>query len=179
MEDVIKKYNSTKKIKNIFILITSLSLALWLNLFFSNTDMWNYIKSSVLDTWNLNKDIWELYLENNTLWWNNIINVLNSKQLNNVQTLSFSIMYNPENIEIKDEIINIKNADFVKLWKLNNWFYSLIINFEENTTINKGENIFSFIINKKTSEQENINLINANFEDTEIKYSLTTSWIEF
>jgi len=50
MEDIIQKYKHERKIRNISVVITSLVLALGLNLFLTNTDGGKYLKSSVINS---------------------------------------------------------------------------------------------------------------------------------
>jgi len=134
MEDIIQKYKKWKKIKNISIVITSLVLAIWLNLFFSNTDSWRYIKSSVLNSqiWTMKKT--DLYLENVRNSWNIYINLKSSKDMQKVKSMSFSLVYNNKNVGIKDKRVNYDDAELLNLVD-NDWYNTVIINFKNPTNI--------------------------------------------
>lgn len=173
MQDFIKKYRKNKLISNIWIIVTSLILAIWINFFLIDwTDYWQNFKANVLNAnqKEINSDIY-LDLENE-----NIV-LKTSKAINNVKSMSLSLIYNPENIEITSIIWNNSNIS-----ELSNeeWIKSIIINFENAINIIPNENIIEIITNKNNQGSENLNIINANFTDIEWKnYLLSTSWITF
>lgn len=179
MEDIILKYKKWKKIKNISIIITSLALALWLNIFFSGTDSWKYIKSSILNSriWTIEKS--DLYLENIKNSWNISVNLKSSKDIQKAKSISFSLVYNNENVSIKNKRVNYDDAEILNLVD-NNWYNTVIINFKNPTNIKAWEILLNMILEKKEVRQENINLINSNFTDADNNlFMLSTSGVIF
>lgn len=175
MDDIISKYKKQQRIKNITIVLTSLFLALGINLFLFNTDIWRHLNSSILN-YSQNNNVSDLYLEK---FKNNIILLKSSKDMNNVKSLSFSINYNPENIVIKDKLLEIDDAEIMNVVDTD-WINTLIINFNYPVNIKKSENIVKIVLEKKQNQPENINLSFSNFIDFEDnKYILSTSWVQF
>lgn len=173
------KYKKWKKIKNISIVVTSLALALWLNIFFSNTDSWKYIKTSVL-----NSKIWteaksDLYLENVANSWNITINLKSSKEIQKAKSISFSLAYNKDNVSIKDKRVSY---DWVELLNLvdSDWYNTVILNFKNPTNIKAWETLLNIVLEKKEKKEENLNLVNSNITDDESNlFMLSTSGVKF
>lgn len=179
MEDIIQKYKKEKKIKNISIVITSLALALGLNVFFSTTDSWKYIKTSVLNSqiWSMEKS--DLYLENTKNSWNIMMNLKSSKEISKAKSISFSFAYNKDNVVLKDKKVNL---DWVELLNVidNGGYNTIILNFKAPTNIKVWENILNIILEKKLNQKENLNLVNSNMTDVNNDvFMLSTSGIEF
>jgi hypothetical protein len=172
-KDYLNKYKKNKIISNLSIIITSLIIALSINfLILDNSNFWKNLKSSVLEAQEQNKKA-DLYLENNK--WNLILK--NSKNINQAKSLSFSISYNPENVEItniecnSNELIKIENTPWIK---------AIIINYKTNKDIKSKSKICKIKYNKKENKSEQLNLINSNFTDkTWEVFLLSTSWITF
>lgn len=179
MEDIIQKYKKEKRNKNIAIIATSLVLAFWINFFVSNTDSWKYIKSSVI-----NSSIWteaktDLYLEKLQNTWNILIKIKSSAQMTQVKSLSFSISYNKDNVSIKDKKINFNWWNLINVID-NDWYNTLIINFDNPTNIKSWDEIMNLVIAKEQNSPEQINLVNSNMTDSENNlFTLSTSWIDF
>lgn len=180
MEDIIQKYKKEKRNKNIAIVVTSLILALGLNFFFANTNSGKYLTSSVLNsqiTWEKQAD---LYLETVKNSGNNVVNLKTSSEISQVKSLSLSIVYNKENIKIKDKLLTIDQAELINVIE-NDGFNTVIINFENPTNIKVGEDILNIVFEKQDVwELESINLVNSNITDNEWNiFSLSTSGVEF
>lgn len=177
MEDIIKKYKKEQKIKTISIIVWSLSLALWFNIFLSTTNSWKYIKSSVINYNDVDKNTADLYLENSQ---NNIINIKSSALMNQVKNISFSVSYNPENIVLKDRFLKIDWWEILDVVNIS-WINTFIINFQNPINIKKNEIILKLILEKKSPQKiESINLSSSNFIDFQNNsFILSTSWIEF
>ena len=91
--------------------------------------------------------------------------------------MSLSFVYNPENINILNfqsqygKVLDLKNEEGI---------VSLILNLGDSTNINLNTNIIDFSIEKKEKKTENVNIINANFTDSNGEiYLLSTSGITF
>jgi len=178
MDDIISNYKKQRKIKNISIVITSLVLALGLNLFLGNTDSWKYIKTSVMNSMTNTQQISDLFFENNKTQ-SNLISLKSSKQMIWIKTLSFSIAYNKDNVSLKNKLLKIDNVELIELGN-NEWFNTIVLNFKNPTNLKINDNILDIIFEKKSIQKENINLVWANFIDTDnSSFTLSTSSIEF
>lgn len=173
MKDFLKKYHNKKIIWNAWIILASLVLAFWINTFIIDwTNIWDSLKSSIIDS-KTNTIKADLYIENIE----NKILIKNWKDIQNIDTISLSIIYNPNNLDIK----NIKSSywEAITLWEKNTWSDTIIINIW-NKNIVKNNTILELITNKKENKSEQLNLINVNFKDINWdKYDLSTSWITF
>lgn len=174
MKDVIWNYKKNKKLNNLFIVLASLVLALSINfLVFDWNSLTNSLKTNVLES-NEAKTKADLYLENNN--WNIVLNA--SKKLNNVTNLSLSLVYNPENVELKDFISSLNSN--INHFSNTPWITTIIIDFNSAKTFNSWEEVLKIWINKKENLSEQLNIINANFSDIDNQtYLPTTSWITF
>lgn len=180
MEDIIQKYKKEQKRKNIAIVVTSLALAIGLNFLLVNTNSGKYISSSVINSQITGEKQADLYLKTVKNAGNNIIKLHASSEISQAKSLSFSIAYNKENIKIKEKTLAIDGAELINVIE-NEWFNTIIINFQNPTNIKVGEEILSIIFEKQNSEElESINLVNANITDNEgAIFSLSTSGVEF
>ena len=172
--DIINNYKKHKKLSNLTIVIISLIVAISINfMLINNTEISKNLKTSVIES-KVQNDLWDIYLEN---IWNNIL-LKTNKSINNVSNLTLSISYNPENVKINDiipkynaEISNISNTEGLN---------TIIILFAENNSLEKSEKILTIKTEKSENKTENINIVNANFTDSENNiYELTTSWIAY
>jgi len=173
MQDILKEYKKNMVISNIWIIAASLIIALGINFIVIDwTDIWKTLQVNILNSnWiEVNSDI---YLDKK----GEDFEILSSKDITAIRTLTLSLAYNPENISIDNftswnaEIVNINNSP---------WINSVIINFMEPTNINIAWSVLKFNTYKKNNKSENINIMNANFSDFEwITYWLSTSWLTF
>lgn len=172
MKDFMDKYKKNKIIWNIWIVMFSLILAFWINIFLiDSTNMWDWLKTSILNATDKTQKA-DLYLEKI----GNKIILKNSKNINDSQNLFLSISYNPENIKNIDVTSDINTPNIISQ---NTWISSIILNTNWKT-YKKNDRILEIIVEKKEEKIENINIINANFKDTTWEiYKLTTSWITF
>lgn len=173
MQDTLKKYRKNKITTNINIILASLVLAIWINfLLIDWTNIWQSLKTSVLNSeiQNNKSDLSIEKIENS-------IYIISNKKIEKLDSLSFWLSYNPENINI----INIK-SDLWDIINLSNtpWFNSIILSTTQANNINIWDKIAKLDISKVIEKTENINILNANFKDiNQEKYSLSTSWITF
>ena len=174
MKDIVKKYKKHNLINNLGVLAASLIIAIWVNFFVLDGQVWSYVKTSVLEAWEKN-NIANIYLTNNE----GKIRVFTSKNMNKVNELSLSLVYNPENITVwkiystslPSKITNIANEAGLN---------TLLIQLDNETSITSGEEILVIETEKWEQKTENLNIINANFKDSSWeKYLLSTSGIIF
>jgi len=174
MIDFIKRYQNNRMITNLNIVVLSFVLALWINFFVIDwTSFWKSLKASVLNSQTEVVIKADVYLENDSDW----LSLVTWKNISDLNNISVSFTYNPDNLEITEissdiwEIVNIAN---------NPWINSIILTTNQIKNIKSWEKLLSLKINKKESVSENINVINANFSDTNWQtYSLSTSGLTF
>ncbi len=175
MKDFIKKYHNKKIIWNLWIVAASLVMAVAINFFVIDwSDLWNNLKASVINSKNIEKNNKaDIYIETNK----SKIQIKNSKEMNNVDNISFSLIYNPENINII--WYQSEYWEVTKLWTANSWLNNFIIK-TEGQKIDKSSSVLEIEISKNNENSEQLNIINANFKDIENqRYQLTTSWITY
>ena len=172
--NIVKNYNKKKKINNISIVIISLVVAFSINLFvINNTDISKSLKTNLLEN-QISNDLGDIYIES---IWDDLVLKANNNIID-IENLTFSITYNPENIEITDiipklnwEILNISNTP---------WLSTIILEYSEVNKIEAWDKILTIKKNKSEDKTENINIINANFTDSNNNvFELTTSWVTF
>jgi len=180
--NIINEYKRKQKIRNISIVMFSLSLAIIFSSLLNQTWVWMSIKSSIMESsWiQTNNEIKsDLFLEKVDNTSNNIFSLKNSKDLIWVKSISLWVAYNNENVDLDSKILKIEWWEIIDLLK-NDWFNTLIINFKNPINIKKNEDILNLSFKKDNTQQENINLIWTNFLDKDNNnYNLSTSWISF
>lgn len=173
MKDFLKKYHKRRIIWNSLMVLWAFVFALSINFFLiDETDFWKNLKTSVLDAWDMSEKA-DLYLENNS---KNIL-LKNNKKINNLTDFSVSFTYNPEIISIED--IKSSYGEINILWEKSEWIITIILNAKWKN-IEKNNNILELKIKKLKEESTNLNLLNANFKDSENQeFKFTTSWLTF
>jgi len=131
------------------------------------------LTTSVLDSNKIEQKA-DFYLEKNS----NKLVIKNSKKMENVKSLAFSLSYDFSNLEI-----NKVNSNFWKvenLWEKNSGIETFILNLD-NKTFEKNEILVEINFSKKDEKLSSIiNLFNSNFTDNKNEiYELTTSGISF
>lgn len=171
--DIFSKYKKHNYIKNTWLVAMSLVLALGINFVVQDTSLWQKLQISVINSGE-NSKVWDIYLQKNDTW----INLVASKDMIWVKSLSLSLSFNPTNVGINFindliwwNIINQGNEE---------WLNTLIINFSSPKDIKVWEKIITINISKKEEKLENMNIINANFTDSNNQvYLLSSSGVEF
>lgn len=177
--DIISKYKKNKLLKNIWIIVTSLFFAISLNYTLSNTEISNTIKSSVINSDYIKKEISDIYIKKEDLSVNDILTIHNSKKINWLKSLNITFVYNPENITIKDSYLSDNELNLIKINE-QNWLLTLSIISENNKDINLDSNLVNLLLEKNTINIEHLNIINAFFTDKDNNtFELSTSWIDF
>ena len=173
MKDILKKYKKHKKITNIGIVVTSLVLAIWFNLFvIDGSDFGKTMRANVLEA-KIENDRSDVYWE----FSENTIKVFSSKNMNNVKNVSLSFTYNPDNVEIVS-----KTSVSAEILELNseNGINTILLNYSPEKNISKNDIMFSMKTKKLENTAEQINIFNANFTDKSGEtYLLSTSGITF
>ncbi len=155
----------------------SLLFALWINFSMWGTQYWKYLKSSIIDATQTQKNTWDIYLQltNNgdSIW------IKSWKNLSQVTKLSFSLSYNPEGIKIKN-ITPIDNTITGQNLANTPWYQTVILILQSPKNIQAGETIATIQVEKNSQKIEYINLFSANSEDQNKNITeLSSSWIDF
>ncbi len=172
--NIFKKYKNYKKKNTAFIIFASLILAIWINVFLSfDQNIWNYLQADILQA-NKKNNIWDIFLEKK----DNKIILKAGKKLDSVENISLSLVYNPDNIALKG--VFEKENENIDIFSNTPWISTILISFTQAKTINSWDEIISFDFVKNVWKTENINIINANFTDSNNKtFDLTTSSFQF
>lgn len=174
MIDIIKKYRKHNLIKNTGLVAVSLVLALWINLFVSDSSLWQKLQISVINSWE-NSTIWDIYLVKNDTW---DLSLKSSKDMLKVKSISLSIAHNPTSLKIT-EIKNTIDWNLIKQ-ETDPWLVTLVLNLKSPVDIKSNENIFEIKASKSEVKIENINIINANFTDIKNEvFLLSSSGVEY
>lgn len=173
MKDFLAKYKNRQIIWNIYIALASLGMAFIINILFIDwTNFEKNLRTSILDSGITTEAKADIYLWVN---WEKII-LQNSKEMQKVENISFSVVYDNSNLEIseiKSDLWEIKI-----LWEKWSGIETILIDIN-GKNIEKNKNLIELNFTKKDPEYTTqINLFNSNFTDSSgTIYSLTTSWI--
>ena len=172
MKDIFKTYNKQKKISNIWIIVTSLALAIWVNFFvIDGSNLWDTMKANVLEVKTQN-ELADIYPEIN----GNFIDIYANQNMNNVKNIAISFSYNPNNVWV----LSINSIDEIIALSYEKWIQSLLVNYSEQTDILAWDKILTIETIKHKSQSEQLNIFNANFTDLSGEnYLLSTSGITF
>jgi len=180
---VFKQFKRQRIFQQVSFVFGALIVAFWINSFVLGWDMWNSLKTNLLEagqtvTWDTEQKA-NLYLEKNEGTENRVIKLRAGKQMDNVWTLSLSIIYNPEVVELQDIFSNINGLELARI-ENEKGIATIILTFTKSSSIAKWKDIINFYVAKNQKITQHINILNANFTDsTETNYELSTSWIAF
>lgn len=175
MEDVIKKYKSEKRKRNIAILTFSLALAFGLNFMILWTDTWKYMQASVLNS-DISTEAWDIYIIQQQKWWDTFLNISSSKILDDVKNISFTITYNPEEITLKNKSLSIDWSSILELVN-EEGINTLSINLDESRDLRAKSRLLQILVDiDDIDSRENIAIVNANYTDSNWEtHSLSSS----
>lgn len=173
MKDIFKKYKKQKKISNVWVVVTSLVLAIGIHfLLIDGSDLWNTMKANILEVKSQNQQS-DIYASQN----GDIIEFYSNQNMNNVKNIAVSLSYNPENVWVLLQENN--NWEIIRLSD-EKWIQSILISYSPEKNIITWENIFSVETSKLKQVSEQLNVFNANFTDSSGEnYLLSTSGITF
>ncbi len=160
MKDFFEKYKKAKTTRNLWIIVSSLIIAIWINFFVFDSNIWKSLTADVLGTQNENIN-GDIFLEKR----DNKIILKSNKNMNNIKTFSLSFYYNPENVSITNISSLFKRTNITNIAN-ESWLNTVIINFDTQTTLTKNADILSIETNKKEEKTESLNIWNAYFKDT-------------
>ena len=170
MEDFLKQYRKHKLPQNVAIITASLFLALWVNMQFTDNNLWKYLKANLIESESQEQKS-DVYLEVK----GNKVLVKNGTPIQWLQQIQFSLMFNHEALDTSNVLKNIDNYtiryNYLDYWILN---IQLISKNPEDISIHSPLIELDFM--KKTEMKEYVNILNANFSDTDWRtYHMTTT----
>lgn len=173
MKDFLKRYQKRKMIWKIYMVLWAFVMAFAINfLVIDGSNFEKNLTASVLDSGKNIESKADFYFskEENKLF------LKNSKNMKNVENISFSLVYDPSSLQIDDVL-----TDFWKVESLSEkytWSETFIL-YIDKKDFEIWKNIAEIKFSKKDEKiWTQINLLNSNFTDSEKNtYSLTTSWI--
>lgn len=176
MENFIKKYERNKWLTKWAIVMTALVLAFWIHFtLFWSENFSKYLKANVfqIDDADIKADIF--------IWKNtqkeNHISVVSWSNMKQVKSINFSLLFNEQEVEIKDFFSDIDNSD-IQILNNNNWVAQIQVIFNTPLDLDKKREIITAKLNKKTNWNFQINLVSTTFKDTnDQKFELSASWL--
>ncbi len=96
MKDVFRDYKTHKLFTHLGIIGMSFALALWVNMYLGTTSSWEMLTASVLDATSQTPQADFIATA-----WDNTIEFQHTKPLQDIVSISFSLAYNPDNIEFE------------------------------------------------------------------------------
>jgi len=125
---VFKQFKKQQIFSQISFVFAALVLGFWINSFVLNWQYWNQLKTSLLESNQVIEKKADIYIEKD--WDSSRLQIKAGKDIKQVKSLSLSLIYNAEQINIKDIFSKIK---WTKLVKIENekWVATLIINFDD------------------------------------------------
>ena len=173
MKDILTNYKKHKIFQNIFLVISSLVLAIAIHIFIIDSDNIQFLKTNVLESSSSynNSDI---YLEKAE---NQEIILKNSKSMDNVKSISFSLFFDEDALTIKN-ISPQANGD-ISIISQSGGIAQYIVSFDSAQDLTQNTE-FARISTEKLQENAVINISSAQFYDLEDKsYLLSSSGIHF
>jgi hypothetical protein len=170
-------------LRQVGFIAAAIIVAVWINTFVLWWNFWKQLKSNVLESSkqrvNDTEKKADIYIQRANWEETNSMNLIAWSQMDQVKSISFWIIYNPEEVEIQDVFSRI---NWLKLSRLENvkGVTTLILQFANPETIPKWANIIKLYASKALKNTQHLNLIQANFTDnTGVTFDLTTSWAAF
>jgi len=145
-------------------------------MFLFNTPSWDMLKANILEWVPEHTDTWIDFIGD---VWDEGISFRNSKIMESVKSISFSLAYNPDLLALGD-VSSI--LEWVQISPIENeaWYSSYIMSFDSLQTIAPQTNIIDLSYTRTGEETIHLNIINVNFQDnTDNTYYLSSSGIIF
>lgn len=167
-----------KRLENIIIIGASLALAFVINTVVGTGALNATLKASILDT-KTEITTSDVFLERESDV-SDVVKLKTGKTMENVKGLAFSLIYNPEDVEIKDIYSPEKKVNILKT-SSNPGIVTVYLTLDEDRTINSYEDILGIVTEKKSDKEVSLSLLNANFQDKKDNklYELTTKWLQY
>ena len=176
MKDMIAKYKKRTFFQGSMIVVTSLAIALGVNMYVLDGNIGNYLKASVLDINGVEQSA-DIYgrVSNDR----QTIILGSQKQMNNVESISLSLVYDDTQTTIHD-IKTISEGTEATSLSSESGVQTIIVTFDTPQTLTGESDFLEISVSKETQTTGYLNIINANFTDSEQnQYLLSTSGILF
>lgn len=165
--------------KIVFLALYAFLSALIVNIALFSSNSWKMFLWDVLQSRSFSHHYADLFLE----WTRNNegtkIVLKNSKPLYQVQSISFSVLYNPELWELKQEKLFIPSGNIETISK-GSGVHVYTLYFSHPQDIFPHRPFFEMLFERKKEGILQVNLIHAQFTDSKgNSFHMTTSWIQF
>lgn len=176
MKDIIAKYKKHTFFQNSAIIVTSLAIALGINMYVLDGNIGKYLKSSVVDIHGVEQtaDIYGRVSEDRSriiLWV--------QRPTYATKSLSLSLVYDTENVSI-DSMASVSPGTTLSSISNEPGITTLLLEFSSPTDISGETDLVELTVSKDPSITGNLNIINANFTDQSGEtYLFSTSGILF
>jgi hypothetical protein len=172
MMDFLKKYKKKQTIWTLGVVAMSLVLAVWINIFvLSGSGLEQNLQASVLN-YKGNTIKSDVYLDKQ----DNKLGLYSNTAIKQVKSLSVSLVYNAESLEIS----NFKsNLGTITPLSHTAGISTILVTFPKALDISNTSQILTADITKNNNQLEQVNMIQANFTDISwVVYDISTSWID-
>ena len=159
MEDIFKKYKKFQLLKNWAIICASLFFALGINLSL-NWDFSQYMKASVLGSQTKITNQADVYMEIE----NNTIIVKNGSNFWNFKKMNFSLLYNPDSLNLLNSLKTIDNYSIIEILR-DDGIINIQIIGENPQDIVAGTTLAEINFKKTDTIWTSLNILNVHFED--------------
>lgn len=159
MEDIFKKYKKFQLAKNSAIICASLFFALGINLVL-NWELSQYMKASVLGTQTETKTQADVYIEAK----NNKIIIKNWSNFWKFKKMNFSLLYNPESINVLNSLKTIDNYSIIEILR-DDGIINIQIIWDTPQDIIRGTTLAEINFEKINTSESNVSILNVHFED--------------
>lgn len=177
MQDFIEKYKKRNLSMHLSLISLSFILALSIHLFIKDSGFTQNLKWNVLEQTTFSENTWDIALKNVS---NEIQSVMINKNVENVVSMSFSLTYNPDNLDILSVIPAWNITSNVEIISNTAGFVTVLATFPTPISIEKETELFNVRVNKKDTNISFINLVQANITNTTNEISnLSSSGIDF
>lgn len=177
MQDFIEKYKKKNLFTHISLISLSFVLALSIHIFLKDTSFTQNLKWNVLEWTTFSEDMGDISLQ--TLSDESQSVVLN-KKLQNISRLSFSLSFNPENLNILSVLPSENTKSNIEIISNTPGFVTVLASFETPISIETPTELFRVQTQKKDETISFINLIQANITNTSNEIlNLSSSGIDF
>lgn len=161
MKDLFKSYHRKKVLTNLWILSLSAIFAVSINMTLLGWQTWENLKANVLEISEQDVSMPNFIAQND----GEKVIFSTSWILQNVSSISFSLAYNPEILELQESISPLVGSQIAAI-ENDEGYINYMINISENITIDEGSQLLTIPYERVWSGTIHMNVVNANFSDS-------------
>lgn len=173
MDDFFKRHKKRKMMEHSIIALSAFVFALWIHALLMTNNIQTWLQASLLWT---DMQSTQKEADLSLAYENSSIKLFTQKNIDDLSSLSFSILMNPESWSL--DLENIQSP-YMDLQIENNTpgVYFINIFLDTDQSLVAGTEILTFPYTQLNDEAQYFNLIEANFTDSSgEKYLLSTTW---